>query len=813
MELRPSLIKENPLHDRFISAVQTEILPKLCELVVLGKESHPRYSDASEVLKLAKHDFILLLFLALAERSQILPMWNEKYQKMSLHSLLERVSGLGKNSKSKMHLDLGNSLKALVSQVNQGNAALDLPAYSLTLFSDSVFMSLNPSGEIERLLYDILVAFSRVINTDGGFPLVFENSIDSPCPKEGSQAHISISESFPEILGLIYERSLCWTLSISKSAPKFIIEDEQEKKGGEYYTPLYIREYMFQNALTDLEFPSAYSDAQKQIDKFPSILDPAMGCGFFLMTALNELTSCLTQFLFAKELAALTSAELEVFLKYLGCKTISPSPSIFIPVICHSKRWIKRILAEHCLHGVDIDPTAVEIGKLALLLLTTPAKAPPLNFNQNLRVGNTLIGTITKAKQSSIKESGLEQHQPFHWKQEFPQHFPKNDAGFDLVIGNPPYGIKFEKNLKEILKDQYASPVRYSSALFVERSIDLSRQVISLIVPKTIAFYKSWRNIRHYIFDNTSVRRIADVGIAFNEVNLEQLILFLQKPRLASSYNVKIDRFNSPKKYLPEKTLIHAGSLPSILLEGNRRILFSSYSREESQILQELLDCSIPLSAFTPLAKRCLYLPNKDKASLLSPPYLIRPKPTADKIIYINKVPDVQFYYIKRYYLIPEERLQQYGTKLARIRGKKLLFKVLRGNRLRCYPDLSGDLIPTEKLVMLRLNSAKYSLLFLTAVINSRIPSWILQRTMFSKVTETSRVLDKYYLQEVRLPLIDFSKPPQLSFAEYTELLQNPASVIQFCRLFRENRANSHDLHEIIGLLANLLLNKGEYLY
>ena len=58
----------------------------------------------------------------------------------------------------------------------------------------------------------------------------------------------------------------------------------------------------------------------------------------------------------------------------------------------------RRLIAERCLYGVDINPLAVELAKLSIWLVTL-AKGRPFGFlDHNLRSGNSLLG-ITDIKQ------------------------------------------------------------------------------------------------------------------------------------------------------------------------------------------------------------------------------------------------------------------------------------------------------------------------------------------------------------------------------------------------------------------------------
>ena len=55
----------------------------------------------------------------------------------------------------------------------------------------------------------------------------------------------------------------------------------------------------------------------------------------------------------------------------------------------------RRLIAERCLYGVDINPLAVELAKLSIWLVTL-AKGRPFGFlDHNLRSGDTCLEFIT----------------------------------------------------------------------------------------------------------------------------------------------------------------------------------------------------------------------------------------------------------------------------------------------------------------------------------------------------------------------------------------------------------------------------------
>ena len=98
------------------------------------------------------------------------------------------------------------------------------------------------------------------------------------------------------------------------------------------------------------------------------VLDPAAGSGHFLLAA--------TEYLADAYAAALTR-------EGKGCSGAGAAES----GVGH-----RRLVAERCIYGLDVNPMAVQLAKLSLWLLTMD-RARPLSFlNHRLKVGNALVG-------------------------------------------------------------------------------------------------------------------------------------------------------------------------------------------------------------------------------------------------------------------------------------------------------------------------------------------------------------------------------------------------------------------------------------
>jgi hypothetical protein len=131
-----------------------------------------------------------------------------------------------------------------------------------------------------------------------------------------------------------------------------------------------------------------------------SICDPSMGSGSFLVAALRYLTDALVASLYTHgriqahgrqtviTLASGTASCGELCEEALP---LPPEDENFEPAL---RARLKRHLVERCLYGVDLDPLAVELGKLALWVETMDRELPFSFLDHKLKVGNALVGAF-----------------------------------------------------------------------------------------------------------------------------------------------------------------------------------------------------------------------------------------------------------------------------------------------------------------------------------------------------------------------------------------------------------------------------------
>ncbi|MFN3492335.1 MAG: DNA methyltransferase, partial [Anaerolineales bacterium] len=196
-----------------------------------------------------------------------------------------------------------------------------------------------------------------------------------------------------EILGSVYERFLGKVIRLTASGNAKVEEKpEVRKAGGVYYTPSYIVEYIVKNTvgkLVNRNQELGIRDSGMTPDDVSKIkiVDPACGSGSFLLGAY--------QFLLDWHLDYYASNGPD---KWVRNKTILTADNKTYRLSIDEK---KRILLNN-IHGVDLDPQAVEVTKLSLLLkvVEDPGQLKMFeeghilpNLNKNIKNGNALIGT------------------------------------------------------------------------------------------------------------------------------------------------------------------------------------------------------------------------------------------------------------------------------------------------------------------------------------------------------------------------------------------------------------------------------------
>ena len=153
----------------------------------------------------------------------------------------------------------------------------------------------------------------------------------------------------------------------------------------------------------------------------------------------------------------------------------------------------------------------------------------------------------------------------FHWGIDFGNVL--NNGGFDIIIGNPPYGVKFKDWESAFIKNTMSYTTRHmvSEMAFIEKGTQLVRSggFLGMIVPKPITYSDYGKAGRDLLVDD--LLKIVDVSKAFPDVLLEMIIFTYRKGCGSPTYQVSrldgSDAFDFDKHYIDrsETFIIHPG--------------------------------------------------------------------------------------------------------------------------------------------------------------------------------------------------------------------------------------------------------------
>jgi predicted RNA methylase len=224
----------------------------------------------------------------------------------------------------------------------------------------------------------------------------------------------------------------------------------------------------------------------KQVSKL-RILDPACGSGSFLINAYQFLLDWHHDWYFAHKPETWTKGRNSVLVQTTAGWKLTIAER-------------KRILLDN-IYGVDIDPQAVEVTKLSLLLKVLEGESeqtiqPYLRlFSQralpdlgnNIKCGNSLIGPefYSQKELPLLSDEDRLRINIFDWNAEYAA--PMKAGGFDALIGNPPYGATIYDPEASFIRNRYKASTKEldTYSIFIEKAIELTKKgaLIGMIVP------------------------------------------------------------------------------------------------------------------------------------------------------------------------------------------------------------------------------------------------------------------------------------------------------------------------------------------
>lgn len=156
------------------------------------------------------------------------------------------------------------------------------------------------------------------------------------------------------------------------------------------------------------------------------------------------------------------------------------------------------------------------------------------------KIDSIQIGMIEESlKDNSVKlnrfreESKKRQKTWFVWEIEFFDVF-KNHGGFDIVIGNPPYGAKLKSDEKKTLLRKYEYVADYETAnYFIAICSKLLNEngLLSYIIPNMFMANVNAKKFRNYLLNSWQIKRIDNFSESsiFESASVRNCIVYLEK--------------------------------------------------------------------------------------------------------------------------------------------------------------------------------------------------------------------------------------------------------------------------------------------
>ncbi|MAW89498.1 MAG: hypothetical protein CL574_00075 [Altererythrobacter sp.] len=390
------------------------VFPELIMAIPLADPDRPEVVDdeyAEDVRQAAMYLLYRLLFVLFAEDRNLLPDERGPYADYCLTRLREEIKERHVQGQAQLARSTAywSRLETIFGAISEGDDDLGIPPYNGGLFAtegDSLLSRIKLSDD----------TLAKVI-----LPL-------SHREEDGRLRYINYRDLSVQQLGSIYESILEYGVETEEGGtvrPRS--DNEARHRSGSYYTPEPLVSLIIEKTVGPLvdekreAFAAALEsgatgDTLRGHDPAMSLLslrivDPAMGSGHFLVSLVDWFSD--------KVLTAVGDAESMAGGEYTSplVKHIAELREAIIanarahnwPIVeeqLDDRHIVRRMVLKRCVHGVDLNPMAVELAKVALWLHSFTVGAPLSFLDHHLRCGNSVLGAWVQPTFDWMRERG-----------------------------------------------------------------------------------------------------------------------------------------------------------------------------------------------------------------------------------------------------------------------------------------------------------------------------------------------------------------------------------------------------------------------
>ena len=406
-----------------------DVFPKL--VTALAEKSG---APLTEVRDAALIFLYRLLFVLYAEDRGLLPVNDVRYADYGLRKRVRddiAQKTAARHTFSDMATGYYDRLASLFRQIDQGDQSIGLPPYNGGLFSAEA----APLLETTRLADSIVAPIVHGLSHTKGYLSGWSGTGNA----EGKPRFVNYRDMSVQQLGSIYER-LMEQEPARESDGKIAIRPNPyaRKDSGSFYTPQELVDLIIDQTLKPLveERRTAFEDRAKELksDRRPKderraelelldpaeavldlkVLDPAMGSGHFLVSAVDFLSDYIAHLVedvpaipgWLDEEYASPLVERIAAIRDDIVKRANESRWIMDESLLTDQAIIRRMVLKRCIYGVDKNPLTVELAKVSLWLHSFTVGAPLSFLDHHLRRGDSLVGLRVAEAREYLRQSG-----------------------------------------------------------------------------------------------------------------------------------------------------------------------------------------------------------------------------------------------------------------------------------------------------------------------------------------------------------------------------------------------------------------------
>ena len=377
-----------------------QVFPALARAIAAAEPDAP----LPEVREAALLLLYRLLFILYAEDRDLLPVRDRRYDDYALRDRVRGDVGRRKDQGDTFAETLAtywSAIDGLCRAIDQGEISIGLPPYNGGLFDRERAPLLDRIRLGDRVMADVIDALS------------FEQG-------PAGRRYINYRDLGVRQLGSIYERLLEHELAPDGDGVAVRPNIFARKGSGSYYTPddlvgLIVEETIEPLVRTRMDafeaeagrMPADGPERERAVARLAAldpaenilglkVCDPAMGSGHFLVSLVDYLADGV--------IAAM--AEAEALADGYVSPLVGRIQAIRDRIVANAeeRNWaidldrlddrhiIRRMVLKRCVFGVDKNPMAVELAKVALWLHTFTVGAPLSFLDHHLRCGDSLFG-------------------------------------------------------------------------------------------------------------------------------------------------------------------------------------------------------------------------------------------------------------------------------------------------------------------------------------------------------------------------------------------------------------------------------------